>query len=166
MTPPSDDLATGVDTDPSGTGAVLAAVLERHGRDDVAAALAEAHRAAWAAVDPRLLELCRLRVAQLLGCAEEAQVRTPGTGVDPAVLDAVVSWPTSPLLDDRDRAVLAWCEQFVIDVASMDDATVAAVRDHLGDAALVDLTSALLVIEQRQRLRTGWARVLDAEGDQ
>ena len=81
--------------------------------------------------------------------------------MDPAVLDAVAQWPTSPLFDERDRAVLGWCEQYVIDVASMDDATAGAVREHLGDAGLVDLTNAFLVIEQRQRLRTAWARLLD-----
>jgi alkylhydroperoxidase family enzyme len=152
------------DADPSGTGAVIARVLA--GRPDVATALAAAHRAAWDAVDPRLLELCRLRTAQLLGCTEEAAARTPGLDADPAVFDDVASWPTSPLFDDRDRAVLAWCEQYVIDVASMDDDTAGAVRAHLGDAGLVDLTNAFLVIEQRQRLRTAWARLLDGSEDQ
>jgi alkylhydroperoxidase family enzyme len=145
------------DADPSGTGAAIERVLAGH--PDVAAALADSHRAAWAAVDPRLLELCRIRTAQLLGCEHEAVARTPGVDADAAALDDVAQWPTSPHFDDRDRAVLAWCEQYVIDVASMDDATVAAVRDHLGDAGLVDLTNAFLVIEQRQRLRTAWAKL-------
>jgi alkylhydroperoxidase family enzyme len=143
--------------EPSGTGAVITAVLHRH--PDVADALDVAHRAAWAAVDHRLLELCRVRVAQLLGCDDEANARTSGVEVSADEAAAVSRWPTSPCFDARDRAVLAWCEQFVIDVASMDDATVAAVKDHVGDGGLIDLTSALLVIEQRQRLRTTWARL-------
>ena len=150
------------EADPSGTGAVLARVLAD--RPAVAEALADAHRAAWAAVDPRLLELCRVRTAQLLGCAQEAAARTPGVEVDPATVDEVAAWPTSPRFDARDRAVLAWCEQYVIDVASMDDDTVAAVREHLGETGLVDLTNAFLVIEQRQRLRTAWSRLLDDAG--
>jgi alkylhydroperoxidase family enzyme len=143
--------------DPSGTGAVIRRVLRDH--PDVVTALEDAHRAAWGAVDPRLLELCRIRTAQLLGCGQEEATRTPGVEADPVALDDVARWPSSPHFDDRDRAVLAWCEQYVIDVASMDDTTVAGVRDHLGEAGLVDLTNAFLVIEQRQRLRTAWERL-------
>jgi alkylhydroperoxidase family enzyme len=145
--------------DATGTGAVITRVLHDH--PDVVAALEEAHRAAWAAVDARLLELCRVRAAQLIGCEAEATARTPGVDVDPAALGEVSSWPSSTRFDDRDRAVLAWCELFVIDVASLDDGTVDAVRKHLGDAGLVDLTNALLVVEQRQRMRSTWELLFD-----
>jgi alkylhydroperoxidase family enzyme len=140
--------------DPAGTSEMITRVLADH--PDVVAALDEAHQAAWNATDPRLLEMCRIRAAQLIGCSAEAAARMPGVAVDPAVLDVLPSWPTSPLFDDLDRAVLAWCELFVIDVASMNDELVGAVRDRLGDAGLVDLTNALLVVEQRQRLRCTW----------
>lgn len=145
------------DVDPAGTAAVITAVL--HGHPDIAEALDATHRASWAAVDHRLLELCRIRVAQLLGCDEEADARTPGVAVTADELASVSAWPTSPCFDATDRAVLAWCEQFVIDVAAMDDSTVTPVRDHLGDGGLIDLTNALLVIEQRQRLRMAWSRL-------
>ena len=59
----------------------------------------------------------------------------------------------------RQRACLAFTEQFVIDVAGLDDATAGAVRDELGEQGLVDFVSALLVIEQRQRLRLTWAQL-------
>ena len=54
---------------------------------------------------------------------------------------------------------LAFCEQFVIDVANLDDALAAAVADELGADGLVDFTNALLVVEQRQRLRLAWERL-------
>ena len=146
------------DVDPAGTGAVITAVL--HGHPDIAGALDAVHRASWAAVDQRLLELCRVRVAQLLGCDEEADALTPGVAVTADELASVSTWPTASCFGAGDRAVLAWCEQFVIDVAAMDDSTVAPVRDHLGDGGLIDLTNALLVIEQRQRLRLTWMRLL------
>ena len=57
------------------TPEVLDAVLADHGA--VHAELTAAWEAAWDAVDPVLLELCRLRVAMLLGCAEELAARTP-----------------------------------------------------------------------------------------
>ena len=54
---------------------------------------------------------------------------------------------------------MAFTEQFVIDVAGLDDATCAAVRDELGEQGLVDFVNALLVVEQRQRLRLVWAQL-------
>lgn len=140
--------------DPAGTSAVIADVLRDH--PDVVDALAAAHTAAWAAADRRSLELCRLRVAQLVGCDAEAGVLVGGSGVDGATAAELRNWPASDRFDDRDRAVLAWCEMFVIDVASLDDDTARAVAAHLGDAGLVDLTNAVLVIEQRQRMRCMW----------
>jgi alkylhydroperoxidase family enzyme len=116
-----------------------------------------AHDEACATVASDLLEPCRARIAQLLGCTEELE------GADPAWLAELTRWPTSPAIDDRQRACLAFTEQFVIDVASMDDALAEAVRTHLGDVGLHDFTSALLVVEQRQRLRLTWARLF---GDQ
>ncbi len=141
------------------TAAVLDRVLADHG--DVAAGLADAHRGAWAVVDPRLLELCRLRVAMLLGCQDELTVRTPGAGLGETEVAELAAWPTSPRFDDRDRAVLAFAEQYVIDVASLGDDLAAAVAGHLGPDGLVDLASGLLVIEQRQRLRLAWERLFD-----
>ena len=47
----------------------------------------------------------------------------------------------------------------MIDVASLDDATAGAVRDELGEEGLVDFVNALLVVEQRQRLRLIWERL-------
>jgi hypothetical protein len=81
-------------TDPAGTSELIARVLADH--PEVVAALDEAHQAAWNATDQRLLEMCRIRAAQLIGCPAEAAARMPGVAVDSAVLDALPSWPTSP----------------------------------------------------------------------
>jgi alkylhydroperoxidase family enzyme len=124
-------------------------------RDEVRLALEAAHEAAWAAVDPRLLELCRLRVAQLLGAADELV----GTTLDRSTFEALRSWPSAPQFDRRDRACLAFCEAFVIDVANLDDELALSVAGHLGESGLADLTAALLVVEQRQRLALAWRRL-------
>lgn len=140
----------------------MSSVLDRH--PDVRDALEEAWRAAWAAVDPLLLELCRLRVAMLLGCAAELGVRTPSAvtaGLDEAQVTSLSQWPTSPRFGARERACLAFAEQFVIDVAGLDDATAGGVRDELGEQGLVDFVSALLVVEQRQRLRLIWRQLFE-----
>ncbi len=139
-----------------GTGAV--------GHRDVHDDMTAAHAAAWAATSPRLLELCRVRIATMLGCAAEANARTADSGVPPELLDAIGAWPTDPRFDAADRACLAFTEHYVIDVASVDDATVAAVREHLGDDGVQSFVSALLVVEQRIRLRLMWGRLFAATG--
>ena len=105
------------------------------------------HEAAWSAVDARLLELCRARVAMLLGVDHAS--REP---------DAVrlAEWPTAGCFSDADRACLAFTEQFVIDVASLGDEVARAVADDLGTKGLANFVSALLVVEQRIRLQLIW----------
>ena len=142
------------------TADVLAAVLHEH--DDVHDALAEAWAAAWATTDPVLLELCRLRIAMLLGCAPELEVRTPAAidaGLDETQVADLRHWPTSPRFGPRERACLAFTESFLIDVAGLDDETAIAARDALGEQPLVDFVNALLVVEQRQRMRLTWERL-------
>jgi alkylhydroperoxidase family enzyme len=129
---------------------------------DVLDALTAGHSAAWAAMDPRLLELCRLRVAMMLGCDAELAVRTPAataSGLDEATIAELSMWPSSPRFGPADRAVLAFCEQYVIDVGSLDQSLTDDVTEQIGAQGLADLATAVLVIEQRQRLRLGWQRL-------
>lgn len=130
------------------------------GHADVLDQLDAAHEAAIDATSPRLLELCRLRIAMMLGSDAEAAARTPDSGVDDETIAALASWPTDLRFDADDRAALAFTEHFVIDVATLDDATAAALGEHLGDTGLTNFTHALLVVEQRIRLRLAWDRLL------
>ncbi len=127
---------------------------ERHFVDhpEILEALDAVHERAWATVDTRRLELCRLRVAGLLGVETEADA----TLVSPDLLEALPQWPTSPRFDAVDRACLAFSEQWVIDVASIPDGCAAAVVEHLGPEGALNFTHALLVVEQRLRLRSMW----------
>ena len=118
--------------------------------------LVAAHDAAWEAVDPDLLDLCRLRIAMLLG----AEFELADHGLDDELVRELPSWPTSPRFSATHRACLALTEQFVIDVASITDEQTAAVAADLGAEGLANLVNALLVVEQRQRLRLAWTRLL------
>lgn len=137
-----------------------AAVIDRHvravlsDRPEVLEQLDAARAAADAAVEPRLLELCSRRVAALLGGPTG-----PASAIDQPTADALAQWPSSPHFDATDRACLAFTEQFVIDVASLDDPTALAVRDALGDQGFADFVSALLVVEQRMRLHLVWKQL-------
>jgi alkylhydroperoxidase family enzyme len=140
---------------------VLTTVLDAE--PDVATHFAALELAAWDVVDPVVLELCRLRIADLLGCEFEKSRRTQtavSAGLDEAKIAELAAWPTSERFGPRDRACLAFCEQFVIDVAGMSDGLAAAVADQLGPQAFRDFVAALLVVEQRQRLRLAWDRLL------
>lgn len=125
---------------------------------EVSRALDEAWGAAWKAVDPVLLDLCRLRIATLLGAIATPLAVPAG---DERVVD-LARWPTAPAFDATERACLAFAEQFVIDVAGLDDATAVAVADALGEQGLADFTSALLVVEQRLRLEAVWSALFGA----
>lgn len=143
------------------TDAVIARVLAD--RPDVVADLRAAHDAAWACVDPAVLELTRLRIAMLLGNEAELAARTPGAGVDEATIAELSLWPTSPRFGARERVCLTYLEQHLIDVAGLTDAQAADVAEHLGPEGLVNYANAVLVLEQRQRLRLAWARLFAAD---
>ena len=142
------------------TGELMASVLVHH--PDVLEHLDDLHDAVWGAVDPALLELCRLRIARLLGCQAEEERRTPAAlaaGLDEATIAELAAWPTSARFGPRERACLAVCEQLVIDVAGMSDEVALAAVDQLGPQTFRDFVTALLVLEQRQRLRLAWERL-------
>ena len=141
---------------------VFASVLD--GQPDIRDALDAVSQAAWASVDPVLLELCRLRMAMLFGCPAELAWRTPAAvtaGLEEERIEALAHWPTSQRFGPRERACLAFAEQFVIDVAGIDDVVAGAVVEHLGEQGLADFASALLVVEQRLRLRLTWQRLFE-----
>ncbi len=128
----------------------------------VASALADNHAAALAAVEPRLLEIARLRIAQLLGHLDELSCRTPGPAgpvLEEDTVTALSSWPSSDRFDDRDRAVLAFVEQYVLDVATVTDEQIATLVEHLGASGVSDLVHGVLVVEQRMRLTLAWQRL-------
>ena len=146
------------------TDDVIAVTLAEHPR--VAASLAAAHVAAWAVVDPVVLELCRLRLAQLFGDTAESARRTPAAlaaGLDESMVRELPAWPGSPRFGPRERACLAFCEQFFVDVANVTTNETEAISAELGVQGLADFVSALLVIEQRLRLRLAWGQLFSEE---
>jgi alkylhydroperoxidase family enzyme len=139
------------------TTLVLDSVLAS--QPEVLSHLHDAWDQAWLATDPYVLELCRLRIAMLLHCEAESQARTPAAesaGLSEATIEALAAWTFDEQFRPVDRACLAFTEQFVIDVANLDNVTASNVVDHLGEVGMQDFLSALLVLEQRIRLRLAW----------
>lgn len=95
-------------------------------------------------VDRDVLDLCRLRVAQLLGCDAVLRETTRD-------LDALTRWPTE--YDARTRACLAFAERFVMDPRAITDDDAAAVSAHLGAPGLVAFAEALAIFDGLTRAR-------------
>lgn len=107
---------------------------------DVLTHLDAAHQGAADIVDADLLTQCERRICELLGVTSEPAE----AGDSPAI-----------------AACLTFVDSYMLDVAGLDDDTVTAVRDHLGDQGLADFVAALLVIEQRYRMALAIQQVLE-----
>ena len=129
-------------------------LAERIADTDAFAALDAAHAAACEAVDHELLAICRDRVAMLLRHGPTLDAMTDDDRT------ALSAWPTSDRYSARDKAALAFTEQYIIDVASLTDAQAADLCAHLDDEGFVTFVNALLVIEQRMTLELAFDRVL------
>jgi AhpD family alkylhydroperoxidase len=108
-------------------------------------------------LDPVLLELCRLRVAQLLGCEPELAVRyAPAreAGLGEEKIAELERWWRSPRFDAAERACLRFAEGFVQDPHAITDEDAAAVRDAVGEPGLVALSEALAIFDGFSRFRT------------
>jgi alkylhydroperoxidase family enzyme len=111
-------------------------------------------------LEPVLLELARLRAAQLLGCESEQMIRydvARSAGLTEELVAALPRWPTSPMFTDAQRAVLAFTEQFVLDPHGVEHAQRDAVIDHCALPGLVALCEALAVFDGLARLRNALA---------
>lgn len=132
-------------------------------RDDLLAlhpALAADHHrvldAVWqGSVDPRILELCRLRMATILrntvAWDEPRSPQAVAAGLDEALVDSLATWPTNPAFDDPTKACLGLAEQYVIDVHGITDAQVSDVQSHIGPDGVVTLTTAFAAWEITHR---------------
>jgi alkylhydroperoxidase family enzyme len=103
-----------------------------------------------AVMDPVVLELCRLRVAQLLGDGAGLTVRSRpavAAGLQEATVAELASWPTSPSFDETTRHCLGFAEQFVIDPDGISGAERAQLRHDIGFSRLVGLAQAVAAFD-------------------
>jgi hypothetical protein len=104
-------------------------------------ALHELRDAAVDGVDPELLDLCRAQIALLIGLGPP---------------------PVEPLRRDRtqrERVCIDFTEQFVLDVAGITDAQVAALVSQFGSNGATEFVYSLLAVEQRLRMQALWTHL-------
>ncbi|HEX5066393.1 MAG TPA: carboxymuconolactone decarboxylase family protein [Myxococcota bacterium] len=107
-------------------------------------------------VDPVILELCRLRIAQLHGCEAELRVRYQpalDAGLTEEKIAALADAGDSPLYSDAERACVALAELFAMDPHAITDADATRVVAVLGDAGTVALVEALALFDGFTRFR-------------
>lgn len=109
-------------------------------------------------LDHGLLELVKMRVSQINGCAYCLAMHAPLArrhGVRQQQLDTLAAWRESPAFDDRAKAALLWAESVTEVAMGISDADFAVVRAHFTDKQIVDLTWAVIAIN-------GWNRAMTA----
>ena len=107
-------------------------------------------------LEPSLLELVKLRVSQINGCAYCIDMHTKDAragGETEQRLYALSAWRETPFYTDRERAALAWTEA-VTQVAEghVPDEVYELARQQFTEKELVDLTLGIVAIN-------GWNRI-------
>ena len=104
----------------------------------------------WRLVDPVLLELCRLRIAQLHDARFPLATRmreASDAGLDEVKIAELERWWQSPAFTDVERACLRFAEQFVMDAQAIGDDEALPVIAALGDAGAVAFIEALALFD-------------------
>jgi alkylhydroperoxidase family enzyme len=104
---------------------------------------------------PALVELCRLRIAQIVRGSDAAPISVSDAetaGVSPAQLAELATWYTSERFDATERACLQLAEYFCYSAQSVSDEIVAEVSAHLTPEQVLALTNAIWVSDSSQRL--------------
>jgi alkylhydroperoxidase family enzyme len=94
-------------------------------------------------LDPRLRELGQLRAgflceSQFVFSQHAKAARDVGVSEDK--IAAVPAWTTSELFAPGERAVLAYTDELVLQLGRVQDATFAALKAHLSDEEILELT--------------------------
>ena len=131
-------------------------------RSEACGLLTALNERVWQNGDPILLELVRVRVAQLIGnpAAARARCALAGGGAE-AKLAALPDYPFSPLFSSTERDVVSLAEQFVIDVGGTTEDMRAELTGRFGADGGRELVTAIYVVEFTQRLQLVAARLLD-----
>ncbi|RFU44910.1 carboxymuconolactone decarboxylase family protein [Paraburkholderia sp. DHOC27] len=114
-------------------------------------------------IEKPLAELVRLRASQINGCAYCVDMHAADArqaGETERRLAAVVVWRETPFFTERERAALAWTE--AVTLVSHDhvpDAVWEAVKPHLSDTEIVDLTLLISAINSWNRLAISFRKM-------
>ena len=125
-------------------------------RPELAAAHARLLATIWAGpVSPVTLELCRLRMATLLGSAAALSERSPAArdaGLTEERIGRLPRWPSDPSFSTEERACIGFVELFLIDHDQISDDDVHELTELLTPEGVVTFTTALIAWDNQHRL--------------
>jgi alkylhydroperoxidase family enzyme len=102
-------------------------------------------------VDPVLVELCRLRIAQMVGSDFDQSLRyipARAAGLTEEKLRAVTLYPTSPHFSSRERMAVEFTEQWVMQSSAISDDDCDRLQQHLSVEEFISFVKALGVMDQ------------------
>ena len=109
-----------------------------------------------AALEPRLVELVKIRASQLNGCAYCLDMHTRDAraiGEDEQRLHLLAAWRETPCFSERERAALAWTESVtLLAQTGTPDEVFEQVRACFNEEELVGLTLEIVAINGWNRL--------------
>lgn len=103
-----------------------------------------------------LLELVKMRVSQINGCAFCIAMHVPLArrhGVSDDQLHLLAAWREAPLYSPKERAALAWAEALTsLAGGDVPDSVYAEMQQHFSDKEVADLSFAVAEINAWNRL--------------
>ena len=106
------------------------------------------------ALDPHLKTYAVMASAASIGCSwclDFGYYLAHEDGLDEAKVREVPRWRDSSVFTDLERDVMAYAEAATATPPTVTDEQVAALRERLGDAAVVELTMMIAIENQRSR---------------
>ena len=119
----------------------------------------------WSTLDAGLKDLVNAVVAAQIGCSwcmDFGWYAARGHGLDPAKLEHLTDWRTAGVHTPLERAAIAYAEAMTSTPPEVTDEHVAALREHLTDEQLVELTA--MISLENLRSRTNSALGLTSQG--
>jgi alkylhydroperoxidase family enzyme len=111
-------------------------------------------------IPPPVLEICRLRLAQLHRAPTEIQHCESELSTHRR--DNLTRWATDGSFSSAERVCLAFTEVYAMDANELTDEQAEAVKVHYGDSGLVLLVEALGILDGMTRLSLLWELGPDA----
>ncbi len=114
-------------------------------------------------LEPKLVELVKVRASQINGCAFCIDMHTKdarSAGETEQRLYGLNAWHETPFYTDRERAALAWTEALTrISETHAPDDVYEEVQKHFSELEVVNLSMAIVAINSWNRLALGFRTV-------
>jgi len=111
-------------------------------------------------LEPKLVELVKVRASQLNGCAHCLDMHTKDArsiGEDEQRLQVLAAWREAPFYNQRERAALAWCESLtMLSETGAPDNVYTELTAHFSPEEIVALTLQVVAINSWNRLAVGF----------